>query len=130
MIVTLIVHTQIPIYWQRKDNIPKGLQFLLRLHCGAAGFHAEQLPRRRDKIFCPPVNLIKNRFIRIQNVYAALTYGVMPLPNVNMVAVEEHGELVIGVRIGNIGALPLLLHDVPPLYPMEFWHLPELASTY
>ena len=57
---------------------------------------------------------MKDGLIQVHDIHAALPDGKVLFSNENMVTVEEHGELVVGVGERYLYALHLFFHNVPP----------------
>ena len=114
MIVAQLVHFQIPADRQSEYEFPDSVQSLLREGGGPVCFFFQEIHGRRNKFSDPLIDLAENGLVQIQNVHAALPYGVFLAANKNLVAVKEHDELIICVGELSFNALHFLCYAAAP----------------
>ena len=99
VVIALLVHFQVPIDRQRKYDVPDSVQLLLRESCGAVCFFCQKVSSCGDKRFSPSFYFIQDGFIQVHHVYHTLADGKFLPADINMAAIEEHSELIVGVSV-------------------------------
>ena len=111
-----LVHFKITVDRQSKDKFPDSVQPFLREDGGAVCFFCGQPPGGRDEQSDASVDLVQDRLVQVHDVHAALPYGVVLPAYEHPVAVEEYGELVVGVSVVQFDACQFLCHNcLPPV---------------
>ena len=111
-----LVHFQIPVDRQSKDEFPDSVQPFLRKGGGAVCFFYEQLLGGGNEQPDALVDLAQACLVQVHDVHAALSYRIIFLPYEHPVAVEEYGELVVGVGVIQFDPQLFLCHNrLPPV---------------